>query len=80
MSGFISEGTGVDACDDLFVWKREVIGFCSFICRAPHREIFLETFLYLFIFFPAAVYLLALGVDYLCPFGSAKLGKKYFEQ
>lgn len=67
MSGFISEGRGVGPRDDLFLLKREVIGFSSFICRAPHREIFLGTFLYLFIFSPVVVYLLALGADCLCP-------------
>lgn len=44
MSSFISESRRVGPCDDLFVLKREVIGFSSFICRAPHREIFLGTF------------------------------------
>lgn len=68
MSGFISEGRGVGPCDDLFVLKGEVIGFSSFICRAPHREIFLETILYLFIFSPLVVYLLALRGGCLYPF------------
>lgn len=65
-------------CDDLFVWNREVIGFSSFICRAPHRKIFLETFLLLFIFFPVTMYLLALGAGCLSvsPW-CAKLDRKY---
>lgn len=54
--------------NDLFLWRREIIGFSSFICKAPHREIFLETLLFLFIFFPVTVYLLALEVDCLYPF------------
>lgn len=55
-------------CDDLFVGKREVIVFPSLVCRASHREIFLETSLFLFIFFPVTVYLPTLGVSCLYPF------------
>lgn len=41
-------------CDDLFVWKREVIGFSSFICRAPsQKNIFRNIFTSPHIFFPS---------------------------
>lgn len=78
-SGFISEERGVGSCDDLFVLKGEVIGFSSFICRAPHREIFLGTILYLFIFSPVVVYLLALGAGCLYPF-KVKVVEEIFKQ
>lgn len=64
-------------CDDLFVWKREVIGFSSLICRAPCREIFLETFLFLFIFFSSYGAFASFGGRLPISLWCAKWEKKY---